>query len=164
MVRWILAGAVLLGLTGHAQAQGFAFGVGGVTRTHGFFGQVSGAHVSGGGGFLIKGIAGPSAEFGAIANSSSLVLNPAAHGVVHLVPSRRSTRVSPFLTAGVAMLTDGDSVFAGPSFGGGVDLWAAERLGLRLEVRDIVRTDFRNIPGLERTAHYWTVRGGVVFR
>lgn len=92
------------------------------------------------------------------------MLNPAAHGVVHLVPSRRSTRVSPFLTAGVAMLTDDDSVFAGPSFGGGVDLWAAERVGFRFEARDIVRTDFRGLTGLERTAHYWTVRGGIVFR
>jgi hypothetical protein len=92
------------------------------------------------------------------------VLNPAAHGVVHLVPSRRSTRVSPFLTAGVAMLTDGDSVLAGPSVGGGIDFWPKERVGLRLELRDIVRTDFRNIPGLERTVHYWTVRGGIVFR
>jgi len=31
MIRWIVAGAVLLGLTGQAEAQGFAFAVGGVT-------------------------------------------------------------------------------------------------------------------------------------
>ena len=164
MMRWVVAAAVLLGLTGSAEAQGFGFGVAGVTRTAGFFGQVSGAHAAAGGGFLIKGIAGPAAEFGAIANSSSLVVNVAANGVVHLVPSRRSNPVSPFLTAGVGMLSDGDSVFAGPSFGAGVDLWPADRFGFRLEVRDIIRTDFRNIPGLERTAHYWTVRGGIVFR
>ena len=145
-------------------AQGFGFGVAGVTRTSGTFGRVSGAHAAAGGGFLIKAIAGPSAEFGAVANDGNTVVAVAANGVVHLVPSRRANRVSPFVTAGIGMLSDGDSVFAGPSFGGGIDLWTAERFGFRLEARDIVRTDFRNIPDLERTAHYWTVRGGIVFR
>jgi len=147
-----------------AWAQGFGFGVAGVMRTEGSFGQVSGAHGAAGGGFLIKGIAGPAAEFGAVANDSNTVVTVAANGVVHLVPSRASNPVSPFLTAGVGMLSDGDSVFAGPSVGAGVDLWAADRFGFRLEVRDIIRTDFRNIPELRRTAHYWTVRGGIVFR
>jgi hypothetical protein len=76
--------------------------------------------------------------------------------VVHLLPATR--RVSPFITGGYTRMSNADGGFRAWNAGAGVDLWAKDRVGARLEFRDHVRDDPRG------TVQYWTLRGGVVFR
>ena len=42
--------------------------------------------------------------------------------------------------------------------GGGIDYWTKDRLGVRVEFRDHVRSDRRG------DVHYWALRAGIAFR
>src|SRR5438309_6160227 len=66
-------------------------------------------------------------------------------------------RPRPFVSAGIGALIGGDVVVAGPTFGGGFDLWTTERRGLRVEVRDQLLQEFG-------TSHVVTVRVGLLVR
>ena len=148
-----LAGLAML--PGAARAQGLGYVVAGPAGVSGFFGSSSTSlHAAAGGEALLKGLLGIGGEAGLLANSSSVLWVVSANGVVHL----GAARVSPFVTGGYTRMGGGEGGFNAWNAGAGVDWWTNSRLGLRLDFRDHVRPDFRG------TVHYWTVRGGIVFR
>jgi hypothetical protein len=138
----------------HAQPLGY--GLAGPAGFNGFFGSRHDSfHVAGGGEVLIRDLAGPSVEFGFFDRFITLSLN----GVVHIPP--RDARLRPFATAGYTKMGIGDGEgepFDEWNAGGGGDFWFSKRQALRFEVRDHVRSDHRG------NVHYWSVRGGIVFR
>jgi hypothetical protein len=69
----------------------------------------------------------------------------------------RAGKVVPFVTGGYSLLfrSATENAF---NFGGGVNWWFADRLGLKLELRDHVGT------GGFRETHFWTIRAGLNFR
>ena len=93
-------------------------------------------------------------EAGLLADSSSVLWVVSANGAVHV----GAAQVSPFVTGGYTRMGGGEGGFNAWNAGAGVDLWAKSRLGLRLDFRDHIRPDFRG------TVHYWTLRGGLLFR
>ena len=116
--------------------------------------------VSGGGeGLIYKGL-GAGAEIGylfprqAAAEGFGLF---SANGFYHFPGARSLRSVVPFVTAGYSLaFRNGSANLA--NFGGGVDWWASEHAGLRLEVRDHVW------PGEFSTPHFLTFRIGLVGR
>lgn len=137
----------------HGQGQGYV--VGGPAGVSGFFrSSASSAHIAGGGEALVGGLVGVGAEVGALANSSNVLLVMSGNGVAHL----SSGRFSPFVTAGYTRMQSGEGGFNAWNAGAGADYRAGIRVGLRFDFRDHVRPDSRG------TVHYWTFRGGVVFR
>jgi hypothetical protein len=150
-----MALAGLAVVPGAARAQGLGYVVAGPAGVSGFFGSSSSSlHAAGGGEALLKGLVGIGGEAGLLADSSNVLWVVSANGVVHL----GAARVSPFVTGGYTRMGGGEGGFNAWNAGAGVDWWARSRLGLRLDFRDHVRSDFRG------TVHYWTVRGGIVFR
>jgi hypothetical protein len=75
-----------------------------------------------------------------------------------VVPLSTERRYAPYVTSGFGALGDGDVIFGAWTVGGGVDVWARERVGIRVDLRDRIRTDSRG------SVHYWTIGAGVVFR
>lgn len=112
-------------------------------------------HVGAGGeGLLYKGL-GVGAEIGYVApledgsNGSGLFSTNVAY---HF---RRSEKVSPFVTGGYSLAFRGFASHGG-NFGGGVQYWASDRVGLRFEFRDhIFSSD---------SPHTVSFRFGVSFR
>ena len=145
---------VVLGSVRGAEAQGLGYGVGGLAGVSGFFASAAAGHVAGGGEALFRGRAGIGGEVGLINNLTLGSVN----GVVHLLPSRAGSRLSPFVTTGWTRMSSGEGTFDAWNAGGGVDVWPRDRVGFRLELRDHLRPDTRG------TVHYWTIRGGIVFR
>jgi hypothetical protein len=159
-MRTICLLALGMTLAGHgtAQAQALGYAIGGPAGISGFFASSASLfHAAGGGEALVKGRAGIGAEFGALGSASSVLLVVSVNGVFHF-PSSLPARLSPFVTGGYTYMGSGDGSFSGWNAGGGLDFWAKERLGLRVEFRDHVRPDFRG------TVQYWTIRAGVVFK
>lgn len=78
------------------------------------------------------------------------------NGSYHFTNEDRSRKVVPFVTAGYsrAFGQGGANLI---NYGGGVNWWMRERLGLRLEVRDHVTTDTPR-------GHFWQVRVALAFR
>ena len=147
--------ACLVLTDGEARAQALGSVVAGPAGVSGFFGSSSTSlHAAGGGEFLMKGLLGAGGEAGLLANSSNVLWVVSGNGIVHL----GAARVSPFVTGGYTRMGGGEGGFNAWNAGAGVDFWAASRLGLRLDFRDHIRPDNRG------TVHYWTVRGGMVFR
>jgi hypothetical protein len=66
----------------------------------------------------------------------------------------RSNKVSPFVTAGIGA-AGGDASVTLVNFGGGLNYWFRKGLGLRIEVRDHVDTQF--------AVHNVSLRIGVTF-
>ena len=138
-----------------AQGQGQGYAVAGPAGVSGFFGSsASSVHVAGGGEALAGGLGGVGAEAGALANSSNVLLVVSGNGVAHLSRGR----FSPFVTAGYTRMQSGEGGFNAWNEGGGADYWVRDGVGIRFDFRDHVRPDSRG------TVHYWTFRGGVVFR
>lgn len=127
------------------------FGVGGATAGN------STIYTAGGGGevLLYKGL-GIGAEGGAIGNAGGSGAGTfSVNGGYHFQNSSSPKKLVPFVTAGYTFLAPSDetNLF---NFGGGVNYWAGERVGLRVEFRDHV---FPN--GNE---HLFNVRVGITFR
>jgi hypothetical protein len=126
------------------------FGIGGATAGN------STIYQAGGGGevLLYKGL-GVGAEGGAIGTSGSGAGTFSVNGAYHFLNSKSSQKLVPFVTSGYTFLAPSDetNLF---NFGGGVNYWAGEHVGLRVEVRDHV---FPN--GNE---HLFNVRVGITFR
>ena len=75
------------------------------------------------------------------------------NGSYHFTPREK---LDPFVTAGYGLLFRSGTVNMG-NFGGGVNWWFQDSLGLRLEVRD--HSDFGS-----RSQHYISFRLGLSFR
>jgi hypothetical protein len=150
-----LAFVLTLACVFDAQGQGQGYAVAGPAGLSGFFGSsASSVHVAGGGEALAGGVVGVGAEIGALANSSNVLLVVSGNGVAHL----SSSRFSPFVTAGYTRMQSGEGGFNAWNAGVGADYWVRDGVGIRFDFRDHVRPDSRG------TVHYWTFRGGVVFR
>jgi hypothetical protein len=153
----VLLPAVALSAGRTTEAQGLGYGIAGPAGFSGFFGSsASGVHVAGGGEALVGGRAGIGGEFGVLANSSSALWVFSVNGVLHFSTAQR--RLSPFVTGGYTRMGNADGSFGAWNVGAGVDIWAKDRVGLRVDFRDHVRPDDRG------AVQYWTVRAGVVFR
>jgi hypothetical protein len=70
----------------------------------------------------------------------------------------RSEKVVPFVSSGYTLLFRSGSI-NGVNFGGGVNYWFRERVGLRLEFRDQV-----GLSGGGSTTHFYGFRVGMSFR
>lgn len=70
----------------------------------------------------------------------------------------KDSRLDPFATAGYSLIFR-DFTANAFNYGGGLDYWFRDDLGLRLEIRDRIR-GFQSAPN----AHYWGVRVGLSFR
>jgi hypothetical protein len=150
--------AVTLAGAGRVHAQALGYGIAGPAGFSGFFGSSdAGFHAAGGAEVLVKGLAGVGGEIGVFGNSSSALWLKSVNGVFH-VPTGGARRFSPFVTGGYSHLSNGDGSFDAWNVGAGVDLWTKDRVGVRVEFRDHVRSDRRG------DVHYWSLRAGVVFR
>jgi hypothetical protein len=112
-------------------------------------------HVGGGGeGLLYKGF-GVGGEIGsvtAVSNSSDTVGLTSVNLTGHF---NRSGKVDPFVTGGASMAFRNGSA-GGGNFGGGVQWWAKNHMGLRFEFRDYVFSS--------DTPHFYSFRVGISFR
>ncbi|SRR5712692_898029 len=135
---------------------------GGATSLFSSSGSTTGTlHFGGGGeGFVYKGL-GIGAEVGFLApvksfrSGSGLV---SVDGSYHFISSDKTKKVVPFITGGYSLLF-GSGAANGVNFGGGVNWWMRDRLGLRLEARDHI------FPvGGGATPQAWEVRIGFSFR
>jgi hypothetical protein len=117
-------------------------------------------HIGGGGEIVLgKGIGlgaeigalGPTKEFSDVFGVFSL------NGYYHFSRSGQGRKLDPFVTGGYTLFfRTGRANLA--NVGGGVNYWFHDRIGLRLEFRDQIRT-----PG-GGTLHFWNVRAGIAFR
>ena len=155
----MLAGA-LIGAAGAANAQGLGYAIAGPAGFSGFYGSsASSLHAAGGGeALIVGGRLGLGGEIGTFANTSSALLFVSVNGALHASTQLSDRRVVPYITAGYTHVGTGDFSFSAWNAAIGTDIWMKDRVGVRLEGRDHVRRDSRG------TVHYWTVRGGVVFR
>jgi hypothetical protein len=154
-LRVVVLVAGLLGVAYSAHAQTAVYAVAGPAGVSGFFRSGRAVHAAGGADLLVAGPLGVSGEFGAFANTSSVLWVTSVNGMVALVgPSR----IVPFLTAGYTRMSSGDGSFNAWNLGGGINAWFGERIGLRADIRDHIRPDSRG------KVQYWAVRGGVVIR
>ncbi len=134
------------------RGQGYVFfAPGGIVRD---WSKVATAHFGGGGEYLFYQGLGIGAELGYLTpwkDFSSGIGMLSANGSYHFA---RNQRLSPFLTGGfsVGFRYGIDGLY---NFGGGVNYWFRDRLGLRLEFRDHVDA---------YTNHYLSGRIGLSFR
>ena len=132
---------------------GYAFaGVGGTTGTD------SGALFTVGGGgerLLYRGF-GIGGEIGYVSASNSIGDGIGVGSVDLAYHFNRSGKVAPFVTGGASAAFRSDVAAGGGNFGGGIQYWPKEHVGLRFEVRDhIFSSD---------SPHLFTFRVGVTFR
>jgi hypothetical protein len=79
-----------------------------------------------------------------------------ANGSYHFKNASASGKLVPFVTGGYSLIFR-EGKANGVNFGGGVNYWFREAVGLRLEFRDQVFT-------LGETTHYYGFRIGLAFR
>lgn len=78
------------------------------------------------------------------------------NGSYHFVNQNKPRKVVPFVTAGYSRAF-GQGGFNMVNYGGGVNWWMRDRLGLRLEARDHVTTETPR-------GHFWQFRVALAFR
>ncbi|HSB10889.1 MAG TPA: hypothetical protein VLM38_15490 [Blastocatellia bacterium] len=153
-----LAHAVALAQTSSSSPRGWGYFVGGVGATAGNGSSTATFQVAGGGeGLLYKGL-GLGAEVGYLAPFEGpgegfgiLSVNPS----YHFRNASSSGRVVPFVTGGFS-LGFRSGTAGGGNFGGGVQYWMKDHVGLRVEFRDhIFSSD---------TPHFFQFRVGLSFR
>ena len=157
----LLTVAILAGLA-HGQApekrRGWSYGFTGVGGTTGFD-RGTLVHVGAGGERLLVNGFGMGGEIGYLKATRGfgdglalISVNPS----YHFVNTTSNGRVVPFITAGASMAFRGGSSAGGANFGGGVQYWARERVGVRLEFRDhLFSSD---------SPHLYQFRVGIVFK
>jgi hypothetical protein len=141
--------------TGWYGGQGYAFFAPGVTSP----GGTGTVHLGGGGEVMVYRGLGLGAELGYLAPWRSFsdglgVFSPNVS--YHLLPAAGDGKVEPFVTGGYTLLFRSGTV-NGFNFGGGINYWLKEHVGLRFEVRDNVGVD-------GATTHFVGFRVGVAFR
>jgi len=135
------------------RAWGYGFvGVGGNT------GSNSGARFTAGGGgeaLFYRGL-GVGGEVGYLSSSNNFG-NGIGIGSVDLAYHfNRAGKVAPFVTGGASAAFAGGGASGGGNFGGGIQYWPQEHVGMRFEVRDHVFAS--------DSPHLFTFRVGVTFR
>ncbi len=121
-------------------------------------------HLGGGGEYVFKGGAGVGAELGYLGPMERLDTGFGVfslNGGYHFRKASRSGKTVPFLTAGYTGIFRGRGGDSGFNFGGGVNHWFKDRVGVRLEFRDNV---FGYTFSGNDYVHYLNVRVGLTFR
>jgi hypothetical protein len=116
-------------------------------------------HVGGGVEKLFRERIGVSAEIGALGlwnNYRGAIGIFSVNGSYHF--GDRAGKVDPFVTGGYSLGFRSATLNFG-NFGGGVNYWFRDGLGLRVEFRDHVHAASR-----ANALHYWGVRFGLAFR
>lgn len=136
---------------------GYVFAAPGVV-TDGDYGTAT-LHFGVGGEGLIKGGFGVGGEIGGLAPVESFssgfgVLSAGAN--YHFLNASKSGKVVPFVNGGYTMFFR-EGVANGGHFGGGVNYWFKERVGLRFEVRDHIVAEASG-------THFLGFRFGLTFR
>ncbi len=158
-VAWFLLLLVLIPGAGYAQSsgerrvQGYGFaapgGAGGTVTMHygaGFDALAyKGLGLGGEIGYLMP-AESPGDGFGVFSPNVSY----------HFLTGSKSGKFDPFVTGGYSLFFRDDTANA-VNFGGGVNYWIKERIGLRFEIRDHVLPDSDN-------THFYGFRVGVTFR
>ena len=139
----------------YSKGDGYAFFSPGVTSP----GTVTWGHLGGGGEGYFSRYLGVGAEVGYLAPMQSFssgigTLSP--NVVARFRAKDERNKVEPFATGGYTLFFRSGHA-NGFNFGGGVNYWLKDHVGLRLEVRDNVWT-------LGETVHYVGFRVGVTFR
>lgn len=117
-------------------------------------------HYGGGGEGFLKGGLAAGIEFGGFSRPENLshgfaVLSPGVS--YHFLKASQSGKVVPFVTGGYTLFASSNGVGNGIHFGGGVNYWFKERIGLRVEVRD-------HMPIPTEDFHIIGFRFGLAFR
>ncbi len=135
--------------------QGYVFFAPGAVVQGGY--STGTAHFGGGGeGLIYRGL-GIGAELGYLTpwrDFSSGIGIFSVNGSYHF---NRTEKLSPFITGGYSLAFRNGHINLA-NFGGGVNYWFREKMGLRLEFRDHIHT------GSFPTAHYLSARIGLSFR
>lgn len=157
---WGLACLVLYPALGFGQSSGEHKGHGYVFAAPGATSEGTGTlHFGGGGeGLVYKGL-GVGAELGYVAPWRGFgdgLGTFSANGSYHFRPRNSESRVVPFVTSGYTLLFRNGTAHAF-NFGGGLNYWFRDRVGLRFEFRDHVW------PG-NHTVHILGFRVGMTFR
>lgn len=157
MARFIRVGLALAAVLGSAWAapaqtvHGYGFGgPAGIVEEDG---EVL-AHFGGGAEFLTPVGFGASVEVGRLGKNRTWINHVSVDGTHHFL--RRDERVEPFVAAGYTRFFEGGEGVNTFNFGGGVNVWAAPRVALRIDVRDHVYA--------ETATHVPSVRFGVTIR
>ncbi len=152
--------AVLLPFSAAAQNKDYR-GQGYVFVAPGVFGrELATLHIGGGGERLFYNWLGVGAEIGYLGFIEDLgegfgVLSPNVS--YNFTNATRSGKFTPFVTTGYSLLFRGGAAASAINFGGGMNWWFKERIGLRIEFRDHVIID-------GGTPHFMGVRIGLAFR
>jgi hypothetical protein len=136
------------------RAQGYLFVAPGAYNGYG--GTTATLHIGGGGEAMVYQGLGVGAEVGAISalqDSGGGLGLFSANGSYHF---SRQNKISPFLTGGYSFVFGNGSRNLA-NFGGGINYWIREKIGLRIEFRDHVYAD-----GSGR--HLLGIRVGLAFR
>jgi hypothetical protein len=112
------------------------------------------AHFGGGAEFLTPVGFGASVEVGRMGKDGTWINHVSVDGTHHFL--RRDERVEPFVSAGYTRFFEGGEGINTFNFGGGVNVWAAPRVALRIDVRDHVYAG--------NAVHVPSVRFGVTVR
>lgn len=116
-------------------------------------------HIGGGGEGVLKNGAGIGVELAYLTPFESIgdgLGTFSVNGSYHFLKSSKSEKLVPFVTGGYTGFFR--SGYAnGVNFGGGVNYWFKQRVGLRVEFRDNVLIDSGSI-------HFLNVRAGLTFR
>lgn len=121
-------------------------------------------HFGGGGEYVFKGGGSVGAELGYLGPIERLDAGFGVfslNGGYHFKNASRSGKTVPFLTAGYTGIFRGSGGDSGFNFGGGVNHWFKDRVGVRLEFRDNV---FGFTSGANNSVHYLNARVGLTFR
>lgn len=164
-IRFVFLLLILCGMASAQYTRGYFYvAPGGVTaagnteRTYG---------IGGGAERLLAGGIGAGFELGGLLPAHAFSTNAAGivslNGYYHFLHDRA---LDPFATAGYSLLFR-DFTANMFNFGGGVNYWFQDNLGLLLEFRDHVRhynANAVNGPGVSIAANYWNFRIGLTFR
>ncbi len=149
--KFLLIPILLTGIAAGQSANGYlTAGVGsGASSTIGEF--------AGGGEFVVAQTVGIGGELGVVTKHSSFGFF-SLDGSVHLLRHAASGRFDPFVSGGYTRAFELFSGANGGNFGFGLNYWLTDRVGVRVELRDLVFS-----AGAPST-NYWVFRGGIAFR
>jgi hypothetical protein len=114
-------------------------------------------HIGGGGEGVFKNGLGVGAELGYLTAPEDFRSGFGIFSVNGAYHFRTGGKVVPFVTGGYSGFFANGGYGNGVNFGGGVNYWFKERVGLRFEFRD-------HVPAHSDLAHFLNVRFGVTFR
>jgi hypothetical protein len=159
-MKRVLIAVFVLGLfpaSGMAQSdapRGWGYGFGAIGGTSGDFGRTMAQFGAGGEGLFFKGLgAGAEVSYVTRTDGGNAFGLLSTNLTYHFVKPGSSQKLVPFVTGGPSLTFRGA---AGGNFGGGVQYWMKDRLGLRLE--------FRNHVFSSDSPHLYGFRVGLAFR